>query len=76
MTPYHIGVALFALSFQIINGIAIGGWLGGYGPTSPSDWSWDGRGEMGGAKSPYISAQHSGQQALPQTSITMVFYGI
>ena len=52
MTPYHIGVALFALSFQIINGIAIGGWLGGYGPTSPSDWSWDGRGVNGRGQVP------------------------
>ncbi|KAG8533669.1 uncharacterized protein KY384_001410 [Bacidia gigantensis] len=39
MSPAHIGVAIFALSFQITNGIAIGGWLGSYGPTTSSNWA-------------------------------------
>ena len=28
-----------ALTFQIFNGTSIGGWLGGFGPTSREDWS-------------------------------------
>ena len=39
MSPAHIGVAIFALSFQITNGIVIGGYLGSYGPTRPADWA-------------------------------------
>lgn len=32
---------LAAVAFQLVNGTQIGGWLGGYGPTSANDW--DGR---------------------------------
>ena len=39
MSPAHVGVALFALSFQIVSGIAIGGFLGSYGPTTSVDWA-------------------------------------
>ncbi|KAI9793522.1 MAG: hypothetical protein M1816_007955 [Peltula sp. TS41687] len=39
MSPIHPLVWLCALSFQLINAISIGGWLGGYGPTSVTDWA-------------------------------------
>ncbi|KAI4143262.1 MAG: hypothetical protein LQ340_007068 [Diploschistes diacapsis] len=38
MSPMHLTVWASALSFQIANGACIGGWLGGYGPTSNTDW--------------------------------------
>ena len=34
MAPMSPLVWLFALSFQLMNGISIGGWLAGYGPTT------------------------------------------
>ena len=39
MAPIHIFVWTSALIFQVINGLSIGGWLGGYGPTKPRDWA-------------------------------------
>ena len=39
MSPIHIIVWFFAIVFQVINGISIGGWLGGYGPKIRMDWT-------------------------------------
>ena len=38
MAPIHPLVWIAALAFQIINCTCIGGWLGGYGPTSKQEW--------------------------------------
>lgn len=38
MSPIHISVWASALSFQLINATCIGGWLGGYGPTTQDEW--------------------------------------
>ena len=38
MSPIHVLVWLSALTFQLINGTCIGGWLAGYGPTTFKDW--------------------------------------
>jgi 3-oxo-5-alpha-steroid 4-dehydrogenase 1 len=39
MAPIHLFVWTSALFFQVSNGVSIGGWLGGYGPTTPADWA-------------------------------------
>jgi 3-oxo-5-alpha-steroid 4-dehydrogenase 1 len=39
MSPIHVLVWLFAIVFQVINGLSIGGYLGGYGPTSRAEWA-------------------------------------
>ncbi|KAI4207193.1 MAG: hypothetical protein LQ346_000687 [Caloplaca aetnensis] len=39
MSPIHLFILLSALSFQIINGSSIGGYLAGYGPTTVHDWA-------------------------------------
>jgi 3-oxo-5-alpha-steroid 4-dehydrogenase 1 len=39
MAPIHAFVFLSAAVFQVLNGLSIGGYLGGYGPTSPLDWA-------------------------------------
>lgn len=39
MSPIHISVWASALSFQLINATCIGGWLGGYGPTTKEEWT-------------------------------------
>lgn len=39
MSPIHISVWASALSFQLINATCIGGWLGGYGPTTQDEWT-------------------------------------
>ncbi|KAI4184633.1 MAG: hypothetical protein LQ348_004523 [Seirophora lacunosa] len=39
MSPIHPFILVSALSFQIINGTCIGGYLAGYGPTSAQDWA-------------------------------------
>lgn len=39
MSPIHLGVALMAAGFQVLNGTCLGAWLGGYGPTSEADWA-------------------------------------
>lgn len=40
MSPIHVLVWLFAALFQVVNGLAIGSWLAGYGPTSTrGEWS-------------------------------------
>ncbi|KAI9820567.1 MAG: hypothetical protein M1826_000870 [Phylliscum demangeonii] len=39
MSPIHPIPWLFALAFQCVNAISIGGWLGGHGPTSMNDWA-------------------------------------
>jgi 3-oxo-5-alpha-steroid 4-dehydrogenase 1 len=39
MAPIHIFVWVSALLFQVGNGVSIGGWLGGYGPTTSADWA-------------------------------------
>lgn len=39
MSPIHIFVFLMAFAFNTVNGLSLGGWLGGYGPTTVHDWS-------------------------------------
>ncbi|KAL9136568.1 MAG: hypothetical protein Q9175_002223 [Cornicularia normoerica] len=39
MSPIHLSVWASALSFQLINSTCIGGWLGGYGPTTKEEWT-------------------------------------
>lgn len=39
MSPIHITVWAAALGFQLINATCIGGWLGGFGPTTNEEWS-------------------------------------
>ncbi|RDL37768.1 putative steroid 5 alpha-reductase [Venustampulla echinocandica] len=38
MSPIHPLVWIAALAFQLTNGLSIGGYLGGYGPTASSSW--------------------------------------
>ena len=38
MSSIHVFVWLSALSFQVINGLVIGGWLAAYGPVTTKDW--------------------------------------
>lgn len=38
MSPIHLLVWAFAFIFQVMNGLSIGGYLGGYGPTTRSSW--------------------------------------
>ncbi|KAF4637335.1 hypothetical protein G7Y89_g754 [Cudoniella acicularis] len=38
MSPIHPIVWIAALLFQLFNGLSIGGYLGGYGPTSRFEW--------------------------------------
>ncbi|TKA68999.1 hypothetical protein B0A49_06585 [Cryomyces minteri] len=39
MSPIHITVWASALIWQITNGLSLGGWLSGYGPTTVYDWA-------------------------------------
>ncbi len=39
MSPIHLFVALGAFAFNTVNAFSIGGWLGGYGPTTLQDWA-------------------------------------
>ena len=39
MSPIHPIVWIAAICFQLMNGISIGGWLGGYGPKTRFDWA-------------------------------------
>lgn len=39
MSPIHPFILISALSFQVINGSCIGGYLAGYGPTTVYDWA-------------------------------------
>ena len=41
MSPIHPFVAASAFCWQVINGLSLGGWLAGYGPTTT--WDWAGR---------------------------------
>lgn len=38
MSPIHILVWLFAVCFQLANGLSIGGWISGYGPSTQLEW--------------------------------------
>jgi 3-oxo-5-alpha-steroid 4-dehydrogenase 1 len=38
MSPIHPLVFAAAFAWQVTNGISLGGWLGGYGPTTVYDW--------------------------------------
>ena len=38
MSPIHVLVWASAFLWQLVNGISIGGFLGGYGPTTAHDW--------------------------------------
>lgn len=39
MAPMHISLAMGAVFFNFMNAVSIGGWLGGYGPTTVHDWA-------------------------------------
>jgi len=39
MSPMHVCVFLTAFAWQVVNGISIGGYLAGYGPTTVYDWA-------------------------------------
>src|SRR3982074_2310987 len=39
MSPIHILVWFLAFFFQLFNAVSIGGWLGGYGPTTRAEWA-------------------------------------
>lgn len=39
MSPIHPTVFASAFAWQVANGLSLGGWLGGYGPTTVYDWS-------------------------------------
>ena len=39
MSPIHPFILVSALTFQVVNGTCIGGYLAGYGPTSAQDWA-------------------------------------
>jgi len=39
MSPIHVLVWLFALVWQLVTAISLGGWLAGYGPTSTDYWA-------------------------------------
>ena len=41
MSPIHPIVMVSAFAWQVINGLSLGGWLAGYGPTTV--WDWAGR---------------------------------
>lgn len=38
MSPTHVLVFASAFAWQVINGISLGGWLAGYGPTTVKEW--------------------------------------
>lgn len=38
MSPMHPFLCIGMALFQVFNAISLGGWLGGYGPTTASDW--------------------------------------
>jgi 3-oxo-5-alpha-steroid 4-dehydrogenase 1 len=38
LSPLHVFIWVFGLVFQLVNGLAIGAWLGGYGPTTQDEW--------------------------------------
>lgn len=50
MSPIHLLVWLSALGFQITNGLCIGAWLGGHGPTSRLEWQANGQTYISGAR--------------------------
>ncbi|KXT17640.1 hypothetical protein AC579_10155 [Pseudocercospora musae] len=39
MSPIHPIVLVSAFSWQVMNGLSLGGWLGGYGPQTIYDWA-------------------------------------
>ncbi|KAL2160165.1 hypothetical protein VTH06DRAFT_1821 [Thermothelomyces fergusii] len=39
MSPIHPAVWLSAVAFQVTNGLALGAWLGAYGPTTAAAWA-------------------------------------
>ncbi|KAF2166849.1 hypothetical protein M409DRAFT_22902 [Zasmidium cellare ATCC 36951] len=39
MSPIHPLVFVCAFAWQVTNGLSLGGWLGGYGPTTVHDWA-------------------------------------
>ncbi|EME44749.1 hypothetical protein DOTSEDRAFT_130290 [Dothistroma septosporum NZE10] len=39
MSPIHPIVFISAFAWQVMNGLSIGGWLGGYGPRTVWDWA-------------------------------------
>ncbi|KAK4242192.1 steroid 5-alpha-reductase DET2 [Achaetomium macrosporum] len=39
MSPLHLFIFLLGISFQVVNGLAIGSWLAAYGPTTQAEWS-------------------------------------
>jgi 3-oxo-5-alpha-steroid 4-dehydrogenase 1 len=39
MSPLHILIWASAICFQVINGLCLGSWLSGYGPTTAAEWA-------------------------------------
>ncbi|KAH6613514.1 3-oxo-5-alpha-steroid 4-dehydrogenase-domain-containing protein [Chaetomium tenue] len=39
MSPLHVLIWGFGVFFQVTNGLAIGGWLAGYGPATQAEWA-------------------------------------
>lgn len=50
MSPIAPLVWLLAICFQVLNGIGIGGYLGGYGPRTRAEWQPNGRDYVVGAR--------------------------
>jgi 3-oxo-5-alpha-steroid 4-dehydrogenase 1 len=50
MSPIHPLVWFFAIVFQVVNGLSIGGYLGGYGPTTRFEWQGRAMNFKAGAK--------------------------
>lgn len=50
MSPISPQVWLFAVIFQVVNGASIGGYLGGYGPTTRAAWQTSGQNYIVGAR--------------------------
>ncbi|KAK4141171.1 uncharacterized protein C8A04DRAFT_31269 [Dichotomopilus funicola] len=39
MSPLHIVIWVAGAGFQVVNGLMLGAWLGGYGPTTQAEWA-------------------------------------
>ena len=50
MSPIHLLVWLSGLTFQITNGLSIGSWLAGYGPTTRLEWQNHGNTYVAGGR--------------------------
>lgn len=68
MSPIHILVLTFGWLWQVLNGISIGGWLGGYGRTTSAEWS--NGGWLG------ISSSEPNYQAYTRMALGLVVWAI